>query len=82
MDTRSRIKREILEALQHAEAEDGLYFENLIAVHEEEERPVVVGEQLEILEALDELIHSGDVEADDSGEKPVFTIARRKAGGA
>ena len=31
------IKREILAALSHPEAEDGLYFNNLIIVHEEEE---------------------------------------------
>lgn len=72
----SEVKAQILKALRHEEAEEGLYFDNLIAVHEEEERPVVAGSQEDILDALKELIAEGLVVMDDSGELPVFFSAR------
>lgn len=65
-----KMKREIEAALRHPEAEDGLYFNNLIVVHEEEERPIVVGEEAEIMAALEEMIHEGRVSVSQaSGEK-------------
>ncbi|MCB0319392.1 MAG: hypothetical protein KDD60_00620 [Bdellovibrionales bacterium] len=70
------IKNDILSALSHPEASDGLYLENLQVVHEEEERAPVRGNQLEILEALKELIHEGKVRTDDSGEKVIFLLVQ------
>ena len=75
-DTVSIIRSQILSALRHEEAEDGLYFNNLIAVHEDEERPVVAGSQEEILTVLTELIQDGEVIADDSGPEIIFRIGR------
>lgn len=70
------VRDQILAALSHPEAEEGLYFENLAVVHEEEERPAVVGNDYEILTAIADLIREGKIVADDSGEKPVFRLAR------
>lgn len=72
------LKEQILEALSHSEAEDGLYYENLIVVHEAEERPVVAGSDEEVLEALSEMIAEGSVKTDDSGEKVIFKLAPGK----
>lgn len=69
-----RIRREIVAALAHVEAEDGLYFENLVTLHEDEERPPVVGDELSILEVLKDLIRERRVRVDDSGEKPIFSL--------
>lgn len=74
--TRTVIKNEIIDALSHPEAEAGLYFENLGEVHEDEERNGVSGSQVEILDALRELIEEGRVAVDDSKEKVVFSLAR------
>ncbi len=71
------IKTQILAVLDHPEAEDGLYLENLLAVHEEEEREAVRGSEREGLEALQELVDSGKVvvEYGDAGpEKPIFRL--------
>ena len=71
------INEELIAALSHPEAEDGLYFENLVTVHEDEERPAVSGDQIEVLNALQRLIEAGTVTVDDSGEKPIFYLANR-----
>lgn len=71
-----KIKQQILSSLSHEEAEEGLYFDNLIAVHEEEERPVVVGSEEDILDALKEMIAAGEIQVDDTGELPVFCLKR------
>jgi len=55
------IKKQILDALSHPEAEDGLYFNNLIVVHEEEERPIVEGEESLVRSALEEMIREGAI---------------------
>lgn len=68
------IKEDILEALAHPEAEDGLYLNNLQAVHEEEERKPVRGTQYQILEAMKDLIEEGKVSTDDSGEEVIFML--------
>lgn len=70
----SDIKREILAALSHPEAEDGLYFNNLIVVHEEEERPIVQGEEAEVVAALQDLIKSGTVETTGSGPETIYKL--------
>ena len=68
------IKNQIISALGHPEAEDGLYLENLTAIHEEESRPVVEGNQLQILDALKELIEENIVESSDSSERVIFSL--------
>ncbi len=70
----SSIRSQIILALRHEEAEDGLYFNNLIAVHEDEERPVVGGTQEEILAVLGDMIQEGEVIADDSGPEVIFRL--------
>jgi len=70
------IKQDILIALQHEEAEEGLYLNNLQVVHEEEERPPVRGSQQQILEALKELISEGKISTDESGEEVIFLLKR------
>ena len=68
------IKREILAALSHPEAEDGLYFNNLIIVHEEEERPIVRGEESDVLEALRELVKAGTVVTTGNGPETIYKL--------
>ncbi len=72
MENLEQIKQQIEKALTHEEAEEGLYFDNLIAVHEEEARPIVIGAEEDILDALKEMIRDGDVVVDDTGELPIF----------
>jgi len=71
----STIKAEILAALSHPEAEDGLYFNNLIVVHEEEERPIVHGEESQVQVALDELAREGKIVVLGEGEQRIFRLA-------
>lgn len=74
MTNPSLIKNQIVAALSHPEAEDGLYFNNLIVVHEEEERPIVQGEEGEVRKVLEHLIHDGIVESSGSGEGAIFRL--------
>lgn len=73
---KEEIKHDILTALAHPEAEEGLYLNNLLVVHEEEERRPVRGTQLEVLDALKELIESGKVATDESGEDVIFSLKK------
>jgi hypothetical protein len=68
------MKEQILSALAHPEAEEGLYFRNFYHLHEEDEREAVRGNDLQILEALKELIQEGRVRADESGEEVIFFL--------
>ena len=68
-------KTDILAALSHPEGSEGLYLENLQIVHEEEDRSPVRGTQLEILDALRELIEENKVKTDETGEKVIFSLA-------
>lgn len=72
--TRTAIREQILAALSHPEAEDGLYFNNLIVVHEEEERPIVQGEERDILVVLTELIDEGLVSSTGEGDQRIFSL--------
>ena len=72
-----QIKSQIIAALSHPEADEGLYFNNLRTVFEEEERPVVNGDEIEVLDALKDLIDDGAVIADDSGEEIIFFLGRK-----
>ena len=73
-DNNDRIKKEILAALNHQEASDGLYFRNFQHLHEADDRDPVSGDELEVLEALKELIENKQVRVDDSGQEPIFFI--------
>ena len=77
-DTLRPIKKQILEALQHSEAEDGLYLNNLLIVHEEEDRPIVVGEEQDVMKALHELVSAGDISVVGQGESAIYSIAVKK----
>ena len=74
-DKKNHIRKDILKALAHPEASDGLYLENLEIVHEEEERDPVRGSQLEILDCLKQLIDEDLVKTDELGEKVIFILA-------
>lgn len=70
----SEVKTQILKALAHPEAQDGLYFRNFSHLHEEDERlPVEAGEE-EILEALKELMEEGKVNMDDGKGEAIFYL--------
>lgn len=74
--TRTSIREQILAALSHPEAEDGLYFNNLIVVHEEEERPIVQGEEEEILAVITDLIDEGLISSAGDGDQRIFSLVR------
>ena len=73
------VKDMILVALEHVEAQDGLYFRNFRNLHEEDERPAVEADEIEILDALKELMEEGRVLMDESGPEIVFQLTSRKA---
>jgi hypothetical protein len=70
-----RIKFQIMAALSHPEAQDGLYFRNLYYLHEEDQRDAVEGSQLEILDALKELMAEDQIIMNDEGEEAIFFLA-------
>ncbi len=74
MTNASSIKKQIIAALSHPEAEDGLYFNNLIIVHEEEERPIVQGEEPDILGVLEELVRNGQLCSAGAGNERIFKL--------
>ena len=69
------IRNQIIAALSHPEAEDGLYFNNLIVVHEEEERPIVEGNEQAIMAVLNEMVAEGLVRSSGSGSQQIFSLA-------
>jgi hypothetical protein len=71
------IKAQIEAALSHPEAEDGLYFNNLIVVHEEEERPIVEGDEGDVLRVLESLIDRGLVTVEGEGDQRIYHLVRR-----
>lgn len=70
------IKTQILAVLDHPEAEDGLYFRNFYQLHEEDSRALVKGSEIDILEALKQLIKEGQIHTDETGEEVVFFRTR------
>ena len=74
MTNQTLIKKQIVAALSHPEAEDGLYFNNLIVVHEEEERPIVEGEEQDIRRVLDQLVKEGMIASSGDGEGRIFKL--------
>jgi len=71
----SKIKEQIIAALGHPEAEEGLYFRNFRFVHEEDERPVVNADRIDLLDALNQLISEGKVQMDQSCDEAIFHLA-------
>lgn len=74
-----RVKSQILAALKHPEAQDGLFFRNFQALHEEDERPAVEGPQVDVLDALKELIDEGKVRVDDTHKELIFYLTEQGA---
>lgn len=72
---RELIREQILAALKHPEAEDGLYFNNLIVVHEEEERPIVEGAEMEVQKVLDTMVEEGELTVVGEGSQRIYSIA-------
>jgi hypothetical protein len=73
--TSNTIREQILAALRHPEAEDGLYFNNLIVVHEEEERPIVEGHENDIQAVLDSMISEGVLSVVGEGTQRIYAIS-------
>jgi hypothetical protein len=71
------IRKQVLAALSHPEAEDGLYFNNLVVVHEEEERPIVEGDEVAVRSVLTELISEGLVRSSGEGAQEIFELVPR-----
>jgi len=74
------VKVQILAALDHPEAEEGLYFRNFFHLHEEDERPAVEADQVVVLDALKELIAEGRVVMVEEGEEAIFRRAEWEDG--
>lgn len=66
------IKQQILAALAHPEADEGLFFTNLYYLHEEDERPQVEASEEQILDAIKELILEKKIRVDDSQDQLIF----------
>ena len=69
------VKEQVLQALRHPEADEGLYLRNLRTLHEEDQRPAVNAGEDEIISALNELVAEGLVHIDESSGQVVFQIA-------
>ena len=70
------IREQIMAALSHPEAEDGLYFNNLIVVHEEEERPIVEGDETVVLQILDDMVIEGTLSVSGEGAQRIYMLAQ------
>ena len=71
---RETIREQILAALKHSEAEDGLYFNNLIVVHEEEERPIVEGAEADVQRVLDAMVEAGELSVVGEGSQKIYSL--------
>lgn len=71
------IMNDIVKALSHPEASDGLYFRNFANLHEEDERPVVRGTQVEILDALKLLLDDGKVIIQEGDMEAIFHLVAK-----
>ena len=69
------IEDQILAALGHVEGEEGLYFNNLVVVHEEEDRPVVLGEDTEVRSALKNLLKAGTITSVGEGDTTIYRLS-------
>lgn len=67
-----QVKTQILAALEHPEASDGLYFRNFYHLDDEDERPVVEADEASIFDALAELIAEGRVTVGEHAQEVTF----------
>lgn len=77
MENMAKIKNQIVQALSHSEAENGLYLDNLRVVHEDEERNPVEGSDIEVLDALKELLSEGIVQMNETSENVIFSLSNK-----
>lgn len=75
------LKTEILQALSHPEASEGLYFRNFYHLHEEDERAAVDADPTLILAALYDLIDEGKVAVRNEGEEATFHLLDDRSSG-
>jgi len=68
------LKKQIIAALSHPEADEGLYFRNLFMLHEVDERPPVLGTQEDIATALEELVREGRVKMRIEGPETIYEL--------
>lgn len=71
---RELIKLQILQALCHQEAEEGLYLRNFFHLHEEDERPAVNAEEEDIVDALNDLIELGMIRTERDPAGMIFLL--------
>lgn len=76
MDELQRVKQEVVEALRHEEADEGLYFSNLYELHEEDERCAVSGDVAVIEQAVKELVSEGRITIRDDEGAVVLTLVK------
>lgn len=69
------IKSEVISALAHQEAEDGLYLRNFSHLHEEDERDPVLADMPYLLAALTELVSEGRVLLDENGGECIYRLS-------
>ena len=74
MGSTEKIREQILLALQHPEAEEGLYLENFYCLHAEDERPAVDGSREEVLEVLTLLEKEGVITTEMDGKDQVYRL--------
>ncbi len=72
MENMKKVKEEILAALNHQEAEEGLYFRNFFNMHEADERQGVHADEKNIIVALNDLIKDGKVKLDSFDGDVIF----------
>ncbi len=70
----TQLKSQILDILNHPEAEDGLYFRNFFLLHEEDERKALGATQLDTLAALTALIRDGRVKLGMNADEIIFEL--------
>lgn len=73
-DNIKKVKEEILAALNHQEAEDGLYFRNFFNMHEADERQGVHADEKFIIKTLNDLIKEDKVKLDVFDGDVIFLL--------
>ncbi len=69
-----QVKLQIIMALQHQEAEEGLYLRNFFHLHEEDERPAVTAPEEDIVDALNDLIEIGIIRTERDPAGMIFLL--------
>ncbi len=74
-NSQTSVRKMILAALSHSEAEEGLYFRNFTSLHHEDQRPKVEAPEELVLDELNALIREGKVKVGYDQLEPVFMLA-------